>query len=130
MGDLVADSRDSHGDALNRIDRERLQGLLWPMVDALDPEQAAVIRMRYQGEKPFREIGEALGIPKTQARQDELKGLARLGRPHNRAVLAPYLYDYIDTEARKGCGVERFRRTWTSSTERVALELANNRKLR
>ncbi len=129
LADMVADGRDSQGEVLDQIQQEQLKKVLWPMVDELDPDQAAVIRMRYQEEKSFREIGEALGIPEKRARQEELKGLHQLGKPHHRAALAPYLYDYIDTEARKGNGAGQFRRTWTSSTERVALSLLNNLKL-
>lgn len=124
LGDLVSDGTDPQGKALDQIQPEQLNRLLWPMVEALDPEQAAVIRMRYREEKSFCEIGEGLGIPEKRARQEERKGLHKLGTPHRRAVLAPYLYDYVDAQARKGCGVGQFRRTWTSSTERVALELA------
>lgn len=124
VGDLVADDRDMHGETLDRLQQEQLKRVLWPMVDALEPELSSVIRLRFRDGKTLEEIGEVTGMPREQARRCEVKGLRELGVPHRRAVLAPFLYDFIDTHARSGSSVETFRRTWTSSTERTALQLA------
>lgn len=123
VGDLVADDRDMHGDTLDKLQQEQLRGVLWPMVDALLPEVSSVIHLRFGEEKTLEEVGEAVGKPREWVRRCEAKGLRELGAPHRRAVLAPFLYDFIDTHARSGSSAETFRRTWTSSTERTALQL-------
>ena len=49
------------------------------------------------------------------------KGLEELRRPEKAARLRPYLDDTYNRGLR-GTGVTAFRRTWTSATERTALE--------
>lgn len=60
-----------------------------------------------------------------QVRQEHNKALRNLRRGENREKLLPFALedDRIYSMALIGNGVERFQSTWTSSTERIALEL-------
>ena len=90
---------------------ERQRSLtIWKAVDELPPEQAETIRKRYIDEKTQAEIG-------TRARQDEAKALRALRK--NKGILQ--YYDDIRSESMRGTSLQRFKETWTSSTERTAL---------
>ena len=51
------------------------------------------------------------------------KGLRELRKPSMSNELKPFIWDdYVYNQALRGNGAEHFNRTWTSSTERIALE--------
>ncbi len=56
-------------------------------------------------------------------RQSERKGMQALRRYRGARQLRAFLPETAEAQAYRGSGVERFKRTWTSSTERVALQL-------
>lgn len=123
IGDMVADETDVEGEILDQLQREQLQAVLWPLVDALPGDQPAAIRLRYQEKLTREEVGERIGCGQAQAQELERKGLRELRRPSNSRRLKPFLEDYITVHAYRGSGVETFNRTWTSSTEKTALGL-------
>ena len=56
-------------------------------------------------------------------RQWQSKGLRELRKPSMSNELKPFIWDdYVYNQALRGNGAEHFNRTWTSSTERIALE--------
>lgn len=122
-GDLVASGEDLESDVLDAIWQDQLKTELWQMVEALEQDQAAVIRMRFQKGATLQQAGEVVGCTAGKARQIELKGIRELGKPHNAHRLRAYLPEAAEASAYHGSGAERFNRTWTSSTERVALRL-------
>ncbi|MCD8396684.1 MAG: sigma-70 family RNA polymerase sigma factor [Lachnospiraceae bacterium] len=124
VGDTVPDSMDIESTVLDAVQQEELAAALWPLVDSLDAEQAAVIRAKYRDGMSWAEIAEQTGLSQTQAAAREKKGLWELKRPRRAKVLRPFLDEYISASAYSGNGVGAFNRTWTSSTERVALRLA------
>lgn len=123
LGDTVAGDDDPEGDILECMQHEQLQGVIWPMVDALPEKQGQVIRMRYQGRMTLKETGQQIGVNIEVARQWERKAMKGLRRSGNLRRLQPFLPEVMESMAYRGGGVERFNRTWTSSTERAALEL-------
>lgn len=123
VGDTVASSEDLENDAVERLDLELLRAVLWPMVDRLPDRQQAVIRMKYQQGMTLKEIGEAYGVTIEAVRQSERKGMQALRRSRENRRLAAFLPAIAEAQAYRGSGVEQFNRTWTSSTERVALQL-------
>ncbi|MCD7743992.1 MAG: sigma-70 family RNA polymerase sigma factor [Lachnospiraceae bacterium] len=127
VGDTVPDSMDIECTVLDAVQQEELAAAIWPLVDSLDAEQAAVIRAKYQDGKSWAEIAEQMGLSRSQAAAREKKGLWELKRPQRAEVLRPFMDEYISAHAYSGNGVGVFNRTWTSSTERVALRLAENR---
>lgn len=123
LGDLIPGNTGIEDDIIDREDMEILRGVLWPMVDELPKNQAVVIRARYQENLTLKEAGQRIGSNAEKARQYQEKGLRELRRPKYAKWLRPFLQDYIDTHAYSGCGVSTFNRTWTSSTERTAIDM-------
>ena len=70
----------------------------------------------------IEETGNRLGIDREQARILENKAIRSL-RVKGWRKLAPFHEEYISVHTFHGNGVGNFNRTWTSSTERVALDL-------
>lgn len=121
VGDLQPGAADVEGSVLDAVQKEQLKAVIWPLVDSLPGKQPEVIRMRYQERLTLKECGERLGIALQGARTHESNALR--GLRQKRRFLLPYLDGYIYGRATQGNGAGTFARTWTSSTERVALEL-------
>lgn len=124
IGDMISSGEDLEGDAADRLDQERLKTILWPMVDRLPDRQPAVIRMKYQQGMTLKEIGEVYGVTIEAIRQSERKGMQALRRSRGVRQLKAFLPEVAEAQAYRGSGVEQFNQTWTSSTERVALQLS------
>lgn len=125
VGDLVASDEDTEGNALDRLQQEELRRELWDCVDSLPGRQPEVLRMRYQKNMSLSMIGREYGTTPEAVRQLHAKALRELRRPRNSRRLRLFLEEtgQIYSAALAGNGVSRFNQTWTSSTERVALEL-------
>lgn len=125
LKDLMGSNENIEEDVLERVQKEQLAAVLWDCVDSLPGEQPEVIRLRYQKGLTLSEIGRWKGSTPETIRQIERKALRKLrvGRCSRR--LRPFLEEdeQIYSGALIGCGVGHFDRTWTSSTERVALRL-------
>lgn len=121
--DVVASDEDIEGSILDQIEAEELKAVIWPMVNHLPPDQAAVIRMKYQNDQTFKEAGEVIGCTPSAARRTEQKALRELRRYENKSRLQCFLPEAMGSMAYYGNGTEVFNRTWTSSTEKAALWL-------
>lgn len=124
-GELVPSAGNLEEEVLERMHQEELRRTIWDCVDSLPDKQPEVIRRRYQGAQSLRQIGEAVGVSTERVRQMEGKALRELRAPSKAKRLRPFLpeADRVYSEALKGGGAANFGRTWTSSTERVALQL-------
>lgn len=122
--DFVPGDTDLEEEALSRIKAEQLREVLWQMVDSLEGQQPDVLRYKYQKGMKLGEIGDACGVNRERVRQIEAKALRTLRRDENGRKLRPFLpeAERIYNSALYG-SLEGFNRTWTSSTERIALEL-------
>lgn len=109
---------------LEKVQKEELCAVVWALVDSLTDTQAKTIRARYQDNMTFREIAEDQGVSIDMARQRERQGLRELRKPSKSKLLRPFLPDdnRIYSMGLQGNGVGSFNRTWTSSTERAALQ--------
>lgn len=125
VGDLVAAAGNQEEDILDRMEKESLCCTLWSCVDSLPEIQAEVIRSRYQGKFTLRECAPSCGLTVAAARQQHDKALRSLRSGENGKLLRQFLPEdsWIYNSALIGGGVGHFAHTWTSSTERVALEL-------
>ena len=123
MYDLLPSAMDEEEQTLEKIQHEQLCTVLWPLVDALPGQQPQVIRARYQERRTLADIAKEKGVTLDAIRQQETKGLRELRKPSKSKQLRPFLPDddRIYSRALQGNGVGSFNRTWTSSTERVAL---------
>lgn len=117
--ELVQSDTDVEGEVLDKVEHEGLQSLLWGMVDRLPQEQAQVIRNKYIDNMTLKEISAATGRKESEVRTAETNALKTLSHCKGSTALNEYAYNM----GLKGCGVAKFKRTWTSSTERAALEM-------
>lgn len=120
LGDLQPGPDDVESSALDAAELAELQAMIWPMVDALPDDQAAVIRARFQQSMTLQQAGDQIGVTVGQARSLEGKALRELRQQENK--LCAFLPEALESQAYYG-SVGNFNRTWTSSTERVAMKL-------
>lgn len=123
VADLVPAADDVEETVLDRIQKEELKEVLWEIVDDLGEDQAGVIRARYQERRTLKDIAEKNNCAIEWVRQQEKKAMNKLRLPSRANKLKPFYDGVIFDQALKGNGVARFNTTWTSSTERVALEM-------
>lgn len=125
LGELAASAADPCEELLDRLEQEELCSILWQCVDSLPGKQPDVIRSRYKDNLTMKQCGQFCGISEAEVRKQQLKALRSLRSGENAKKLRPFLPEdaWIYSGALIGNGVEWFNHTWTSSTERVALEL-------
>lgn len=123
VSDMIASGELLEENVIDSMQREQLKNELWQVVDELEQEQAAVIRLRFKENMTMQQAGEKIGCSKDKVRSIEAKGLRGLRKPHNISRLRAFLPEAARASAYRGSGVESFNHTWTSSTERVALDL-------
>ena len=121
--DLVACPDCPESEILDKVQAEQLKTVIWALVDDLPEKSPEVLRARFQENLTLKEVAAGIGVPVEAARRLQNKGLRELRKPSRARELLPFMYDdYVYNQAFHGNGVERFNRTWTSSTERIALE--------
>lgn len=123
LGDAVPDLDDMEAGILDRVEAQQLKEVLWDEVDSLPDVQPQVIRSLFQEGNTLKQTGEQIGASTGQVRAIEDKALRELARPGHSRKLAPFLPEVYESQAYKHNGVEEFNRTWTSSTERLAMKL-------
>jgi RNA polymerase primary sigma factor len=123
LRDTIADAGDRTEDVIEGVANAQLREELWAEVDALEPSLAALIRGRYQERRTLRALGGELGVSNTLVKVRERKALVLLRRRWKVKQLAE-AYEIAWSKAYHGSGIQSFQRTWTSSTERAAMALA------
>ena len=125
LGELAASAADPCEELLDRLEQEELCSILWQCVDGLPGKQPDVIRSRYKDNMTMKQCGQFCGISEAEVRKQQIKALKSLRSGENAKKLRPFLPEdaWIYSGALIGNGVERFNHTWTSSTERIAMEL-------
>lgn len=120
VGDFVPAAGDLEEEVTDRLQEQQLKDVLWGFVDELEGNQPEVIRSRYLGNQSYSQIADSTGRTPEQVRQIHAKALRRL-RAHDRQ-LRPFLpEEQIYSMAIHGGGIDQFKHSWTSSTERVAV---------
>lgn len=128
--DLQADKKqDVESTVLDAMEKEELKRDIWECVERLPEKHAEVIIRHYKNQEQYKDIAEELKVSYQQVTQRKIEAFRKM-REDARTVkqLRPYI-DNIRGEALKGNGVGRFKVTWTSSTERVALQRLERKKL-
>lgn len=121
--DLVACPDCPENEILDKIQAEQLEKVIWTLVDDLPGECPEVLRARYQEDLTLKETAARIGTTIEAVRQWQSKGLRELRKPSRSNELKPFIWDdYVYNRSFHGNGVGSFNRTWTSSTERIALE--------
>lgn len=127
ISDVVADEHDYEAETVQAIDLERIGGVLWQAVDRLPEEQATLLHLHYEGDMTISAAAERMGISSGHARTQELNALRKLRQNQK---LRKYARGWIYGEAIRGTGVETFKRSFTSATERTALMLLESEEVR
>lgn len=126
--DVIASDQDMEGEILEGEEYKQLRDEIWGVVDTLEGRQAKVIRSRYQLGMTLKEIGCRDGETTETIRNLEKKAMRELRRPDRSGRLQRFLPEVMEVVAYAGSGVRNFDRTWTSSTERTALQLMEMRR--
>lgn len=121
LSDTVSDGKDiAESFAEEEAEKERKEAI-WAAVDSLEERQAEVIKLRFKGKMTFQEAADNIGISMNEARKAQKMGLEKLSR--NKPLRQQCnISDFIDAKAYKS-GLTSFKHTFTSSTERTAMEL-------
>lgn len=121
--DTLRSPADMENDIIEEFYQEQLKAEIWPLVDNLPEEQGEVLRRRFQGKETLKEISEAMRINREKVRQIESKAMRNLrSSRHAGHVLRAFLPEELESMAYRS-GLNNFRYTWTSSTERTAYQL-------
>lgn len=120
LADTIAAEENLESSILDALAADELREVLWKLVDALPKEQANILHLCYEDNLTRAAAGEHLGISHECARRHERQALRELRKPKNSRHLLPYWSDTYSAAIR-GCGVQRFKQTFTSSTERAAI---------
>ncbi len=121
LQDTLSDDADFTAGVLDKVQNEQLARVIWPMVNDLGQRPAEVIWQRYKLNKTLKETGAGLGVTIERVRQIEQKAMRVLRNSTNARKLQPF-YDDIRSAAMRGTGLTRFNQTWTSATERAAIQ--------
>ena len=123
LSETIVSDADIEEQVIGSMNQQEVKRVLWDMVDTLPEDYPLLLRLRYQERLTYKVIGEKLGVTGDAIRQKEARAIKELSRSKRKNVLALYVDGYIKDMSLKGTGVERFRTTWTSATERTALKL-------
>ena len=123
LEDCVPGQEEVEEDALDAVQQEQLRAVLWPMVDELPGKCGEVLRGRYQAEKTLQDLSEELCCSYQMVASLHSNGLRELRKPSRSRQLSPFVRDYIELHGYHGSAAS-FQHTWTSSTERTAIGLA------
>lgn len=122
LGDTVPDKQDHYADTLDQMQNDELAAVLWPMVADLGQQADTFLRARYIDGQTVEDAGKAAGLTRSKARSYHAKWLRELREPGRGYKLMPFA-DFILSEGMRGTGLSNFNYTWTSSTERTAMQL-------
>ena len=121
--DMIPDENNTMSAVFDELQQEELEAVIWNIVDSLPENQGAVMRARFQRGQTLKEIAAEFGVTPEKVRAVQNKGLRGLRSGKRSQILREYYTGDVYNAAVHGSGVEQFKRTWTSSTERVALGL-------
>lgn len=119
LGDMIPADVDVENEVLDRIEQEERRDALWSLVDELPEDQSVVIRMQFQDNMTMKEIGEKAGRDYSAVRTMKDKAMRSLRRSRKMDRFMP---ESVRAAAYRPVGAAAFQRTWTSSTERAALQ--------
>ena len=123
LSETIVSDADIEKQVIGSMNQQEVKRVLWDMVDTLPEDYPLLLKLRYQERLTYKVIGEKLGVTGDAIRQKEARAIKELSRTKRKNVLTPYVDGYIKDMSIKGTGVERFRTTWTSATERTALKI-------
>ena len=123
VGDTIPDQGKPVDDSvIDSVYMQQVSDCLREAMTCLTDKQAQVIHMIFFEDMTGKEVAAITGMTATRIAGLKRDALAKLRTGRHSKQIREY-YDMIYTEALHGGGVSAFKRTNTSSTERVALQL-------
>lgn len=119
LSDCVASGQDIEEEVTGRIQCAELK----EYINKIPKELQEIVQLHYYKNMNMLEIADALELKPYTARAMKAKALAELKRFYEVDASSILGYGNVSARAMKGIGVERFNRTWTSATERVAMNI-------
>ena len=123
LEDILQDDRDPIGGVIDRIQNDELSRTLWEQVDQLPQREADYIRARFRDNLTMEQCGDLLGVSAAAARSIEAAAMRKLRRPKTLRILRPYLTESAAYSIGIKGGLQSFRRSGMSSTERGVMML-------
>lgn len=125
MADLTAGDASTDQEAEENIVSAEVRETVKRCLDRLKPEEAEVVRARFFYQAPLDTICSRMGLTKGQVETLRRNALVSLKRRHRRELRA--CLDELDeirySSGLRGTGYLKFNTTWTSSTERAAMDV-------
>ena len=130
VADMIPDSStDIEADAIGRLFVQERRRAVWDAVDSLDDPEGNAVRLYYLDQLTHKQAAQSMGTTPEVIRARIAKGIRYLGAGKRGAKLRQYIdRGPLYSEAIKRCGIGAFNRTWTSSTESVALREMEKRE--
>ena len=122
--ELIQGNENVESEVLEGVQAECLAAILWDLVAALPDQEPDIIIERYRNGRTRKETSTVTNTDLQKVRALESDALRRLRHGKKSGLLKSFLPEYngaIASKAMQGTGVKRFQITWTSATERVAL---------
>lgn len=107
-------------EVLDRVEQEELKAVLWECVDELPERHSEVLHKHYQENIQYKDLAKMYGISCQRIIQIKNEAMRKLRRGDLYLRLKPFIED-VRSCGMQGTGVGYFKRTGTSSTERVVL---------
>jgi len=121
-GDTIAD--DNAAAQFNAVETDLYRSALHTAVEKslgeLEPLQSQVVRCRFFENMTLQATGDRIGCKREMVRRQEEKAMHCLRKPKVSRTLRPFLYDEVESSAYRGTGLQTFKYTGTSATERAA----------
>ncbi len=126
--DTIADDVNIENDVVDSVSLEKIHKTLWECVDSLESKHQYVIKRYYKDNISLENIAKEDNTSRSNIDQLRKKGLKDLRRD-TRLKQIGELYGY-DCQLSYKYSLDRFKTTWTSSTEYVALSRIEKEMLR
>ncbi|MCI9616993.1 MAG: sigma-70 family RNA polymerase sigma factor [Eubacterium sp.] len=128
--EILPSKQNVENEVIEQIARQELKRDLWEFVDELQEIQSKVLHGYFEDGLTFKELSDKYNVKYNKIIQKKNEALQRLEqnqRLYNK--LQPYIQE-IRSAALRGNGVDRFRRTGTSSTEYTAMKRVESLNVR
>ena len=125
IADTLEDTEagEAIGRAGERIDNGLLHQALGDMVGRLPAVQMQVVVCRYLEGRTVKQTADRLEITEKQAKQEEAKAFRALRYPPNQKSIKPLLDEMRYSMGISGIGLQTFKDTGESATERTAMRM-------
>ncbi len=127
LADMIQGSEGIEDSIVDEMQYEEMKKELWQQIEQLGPEPAHILHERYEHGATLKELAEGTRKTFNQVRAAEQEALKKLKIRIRHTVVMDYVNEYIRSHALQGNGIGHFNHSWTSSTEKVAIDLYNNR---